>query len=132
MVTYRAVMMGFGNVGGAVAIASVAADLLLEASPTSVRTGEPGLVHIRAALSGGMHVVTANKGPLDDEGWDSAAKINILDNSVMGGDLRLDDVHGEGISAITTAHLTQARRQGGALKLLASVRRGPCGLHLTV
>ena len=69
---------------------------------------------------------------LDVEGWDSAAKIIILANTVMGGDLRLDDVDVEGISAVTTAHLTQARRQGCALKLLASVRRGPRGLHATV
>jgi homoserine dehydrogenase len=201
---------GRPGLGGAAAIASVAADLLLEASPTSVRTGEPGLAHIRTALSRGMHVVTANKGPLvvayrdlmrlahergvelryagtvaaptpalelaryalhgavvesieavpnattnyiltlmeagyaledgiraaqdagiaetdpslDVEGWDSAAKIIILANTVMGGDLRLDDVDVEGISAVTTAHLT--------LKLLASVRRGPRGLHAAV
>ena len=209
---------GRPGLGGATAIASVAADLLLEASPTSVRTGEPGLAHIRAALSRGMHVVTANKGPLvvayrdltrlahergvelryvgtvaaptpalelaryalhgavvesieavpnattnyiltlmeaghaledgiraaqeagiaetdpalDVEGWDSAAKILILANSVMGGDLRLDEVDVEGISAVTTALLTQVRRQGCALKLLASVRRGPRGLHAAV
>ena len=209
---------GRPGLGGAAAIASVAADLLLEASPTSVRMGEPGLAHIRAALNRGMHVVTANKGPLivayrdlmrlaherglelryagavaaptpalelaryalhgavvesieavpnattnyiltlmeagyaledgiraaqdagiaetdpslDVEGWDSAAKIIILANTVIGGDLRLDDVDVEGISAVTTAHLTQARRQGRALKLLASVRRGPRGLHAAV
>jgi homoserine dehydrogenase len=50
----------------------------------------------------------------------------------MGGDLRLDDVDVEGISAVTTAHLTQARRQSCALKLLASVRRGPRALHAAV
>ena len=46
------------------AISSIDADLLLEVSPTSIRTGEPGLGHIRTALERGMHVVTANKGPL--------------------------------------------------------------------
>src|SRR5205085_1681544 len=55
---------GRPGLGAAEAIASVEADLLLEASPTAVRTGEPGLSHIRAALRRGMHVVTANKGPL--------------------------------------------------------------------
>src|SRR5205823_14639770 len=55
---------GQPGLGGAAAIASVAADLLLEASPTAVRTGEPGLAHIRAALGHGLHVVNANKGPL--------------------------------------------------------------------
>jgi len=40
------------------------ADALCEATPVSLQDGEPGLSCIRAALSKGMHVVTANKGPL--------------------------------------------------------------------
>jgi len=40
------------------------ADVLLEASPTNLQDGEPGLSCIREALQQGMHVVTANKGPL--------------------------------------------------------------------
>ncbi len=43
---------------------AVQADALCEASPTNLSTGEPGLNVIRAALERGMHVVTANKGPL--------------------------------------------------------------------
>ncbi|MFQ5899609.1 MAG: homoserine dehydrogenase [Candidatus Methylomirabilia bacterium] len=39
------------------------ADVMVEATPTDIRTGEPALGHIRAALSRGMHVVSANKGP---------------------------------------------------------------------
>ena len=40
------------------------AQLMLEATPTSLKDGEPGLSHIRAALAQGMSVVTSNKGPL--------------------------------------------------------------------
>jgi homoserine dehydrogenase len=40
------------------------ADLLLEASPANLENGQPGLGCIEAALSRGMHVVTANKAPL--------------------------------------------------------------------
>ena len=40
------------------------ADLLLEASPANLEDGQPGLSCIEAALSRGMHVVTANKAPL--------------------------------------------------------------------
>lgn len=210
---------GLPGVGGLDAITSTTdADLLLEASPTSVRTGEPGLSHIRTALSRGMHVVTANKGPLvvayhdlmrlaraervelrgaatvaapvpaldlaryalhgtvvdsieavpngttnyiltmmenghsledgvraaqvagiaetdpalDVDGWDSAAKIIILANAVMGVDVRLDDVSVQGIGAVTTSELAALRRQGQALKLLARARRGPHGLELSV
>jgi homoserine dehydrogenase len=39
-------------------------DVLLEATPLDLKTGQPGLSCIRAALSRGTHVVTANKGPL--------------------------------------------------------------------
>ena len=42
----------------------IEADVLLEASPLDLETGQPGLNCIRTALSRGMHVVTANKGPL--------------------------------------------------------------------
>jgi len=39
-------------------------DVIVEATPTNIRDGEPGLTHIRLALSRGIHVVTPNKGPL--------------------------------------------------------------------
>jgi len=40
------------------------ATLMVEASPTNIKDGEPGLTHIEKALTKGMHVVTSNKGPL--------------------------------------------------------------------
>lgn len=40
------------------------ADLMVEATPTNIVDGEPGLTHIEKALTRGMHVVTSNKGPL--------------------------------------------------------------------
>lgn len=40
------------------------AEMLVEASPTNLKDGEPGLSCMRAALHRGWHVVTANKGPL--------------------------------------------------------------------
>jgi len=40
------------------------ADLLLEASPGNLNDGHPGLGCMEAALSRGMHVVSANKAPL--------------------------------------------------------------------
>jgi homoserine dehydrogenase len=39
-------------------------DILAEATGTNLRDGEPGMRHMRAALQQGMHVVTANKGPI--------------------------------------------------------------------
>ena len=40
------------------------ADLMIEATPTNIDDGEPGLTFIRRALNKGIHVVTPNKGPL--------------------------------------------------------------------
>jgi len=40
------------------------ADVLLEASPTNLQDGQPGLGCMEEALRRGMHVVTVNKGPL--------------------------------------------------------------------
>ncbi len=38
------------------------ADVLLENTPVNHETGQPAVDHIRAALSNGMHAITANKG----------------------------------------------------------------------
>jgi len=43
---------------------SVEADLLVEASPVNLKTGNPGLQAIRSALVKGWSVVSANKAPL--------------------------------------------------------------------
>jgi len=40
------------------------ADIMVEATITNIRDGEPGLTHIREALKRGINVVTSNKGPL--------------------------------------------------------------------
>jgi len=46
------------------AIESVQAEVVVEATPTNIRNGEPGLSHIKAAFRSRKHVVTTNKGPL--------------------------------------------------------------------
>ena len=40
------------------------ARVVIETTPLDVRSGEPAIAHIRAALAGGAHVITANKGPV--------------------------------------------------------------------
>lgn len=40
------------------------ASVMFENSPVNTQTGQPALNHIRAALNLGMHVITANKGPV--------------------------------------------------------------------
>lgn len=40
------------------------ADVMLEATYTDIKTGEPAASHVRTALEQGQHVVTTNKGPV--------------------------------------------------------------------
>jgi homoserine dehydrogenase len=56
--------LGRKGLSGKQALTSLAADLLVETTPTNIKDGEPGMTHIRTALSHGRHVVTAAKGPL--------------------------------------------------------------------
>jgi homoserine dehydrogenase len=43
---------------------SVKAEVAIEVTPLNPSTGEPAISHIRAAFARGMHVITANKGPI--------------------------------------------------------------------
>lgn len=40
------------------------AEVVFEITPLNPNTGEPAIAHIRAAFARGLHVVTANKGPI--------------------------------------------------------------------
>lgn len=40
------------------------ADVLFESTPVNYQTGQPALNYLRAAIQRGMHVITANKGPV--------------------------------------------------------------------
>jgi homoserine dehydrogenase len=50
--------------GAAPPIPTLPADVLVEMTPLDAVAGEPALTYIRDALNAGMHVVTANKGPI--------------------------------------------------------------------
>jgi len=39
-------------------------DAMVETTPTNLKTGQPGLDHLRMAMKNGAHVITTNKGPL--------------------------------------------------------------------
>lgn len=45
-------------------VSALPADVLVEMTPLDPIAGEPALSYIREALAAGMHVVTANKGPI--------------------------------------------------------------------
>ena len=55
---------GRPRVKGVEIIEDVEADVVVEATPTNIIDGEPGLSHIKAALKKKKNVITTNKGPL--------------------------------------------------------------------
>ena len=68
-----------------------AAQVLVELTPHNPVTGEPAISHIRAAFARGLHVVTANKGPIAhafSELRDTAGRRGVefrFESAVMGG-----------------------------------------------
>ncbi|MFJ4923402.1 homoserine dehydrogenase [Streptomyces sp. NPDC088725] len=67
----------------------------------------------------------------DVEGFDAAAKAAILAGIAFHTRVRLDDVHREGISEVTSADLASAQRMGCTVKLLAICERAADGRSVT-
>ena len=67
------------------------ANVMFENSPVNTQTGQPALDHIRTALNLGMHVITANKGPVVHgyreltELAESTGKKFRFESAVLGG-----------------------------------------------
>jgi homoserine dehydrogenase len=55
---------GRAGMGAVELVRQAPGDVLLESTLTNLKDGQPGLDAIRAALGRGMHVVSANKGPI--------------------------------------------------------------------
>jgi len=55
---------GVRDLSGIETIEQAHADVLVEATWTNLKDGEPGLTHIKKALERDLHVVTTNKGPI--------------------------------------------------------------------
>jgi homoserine dehydrogenase len=69
---------------------------------------------------------------LDVEGWDTANKLVIIANSMLGIHTTLHDVQVTGITGITTAQLQAEAQHGRTIKLVATAQRTSQGYHLTV
>ncbi len=104
------------------------ADIIVECTPTNIRTGEPGLSHIRTALDLKKHVVTTNKGPIAlayRELLELARKRNVqlrFEGTVLSGtpaiSVAMNDLAGcdieeiEGILNGTTNYILTRMEQG--------------------
>ena len=194
------------------------ADTIVEATPTDLKTGEPGLSLIRTALNSKKNVVTTNKGPIvlayselkkiaekngaflrfegsvlsgtpvlnlvestfkgieikevrgimngtanyiltkmeiglsyeealkkarkkgiaeeqpeaDIKGWDSAAKIVIVANVLMKGNLNITEVPIKGIDKVTEKDIIKALKDRKHWKLIASAKKTEKGIIASV
>ncbi len=104
--------------------------VLVECTPTNIKTGEPGLSYMNAALERAWHVVTANKGPLviDFDGLSRRAQENQVALKFSGAtaaalptlDVALYSLSGSEISRIegilngTTNHILTRMMKGGS------------------
>ncbi|MGI6376204.1 MAG: homoserine dehydrogenase [Anaerolineae bacterium] len=91
-------------------LSQIEADVLVEASPTNLVDGEPGMSCARAALERGMHLVFANKGPLvlaydDLMAQASRAQRQVLFSGTVAGGLPtvnigVRDLAGSGVTRV--------------------------------
>lgn len=104
------------------AIAGVDADVVLEMTPTDLRTGGPGLEHVRAALAAGRHVATTNKGPVA-LAWTELAELA----RERGVQLRCE---GTVLSGTPVLNLFDAGLRGAGLRAVRGVLNGTCNFVL--
>src|SRR2546423_4592319 len=83
-------------------------DVLAEVTGTNLRDAEPGISHIRTALSQGMSVITANKGP----GALAAKELFVLAHQ-RGVQLRMEATVMAGTPVLSTIREGMAGGQGG-------------------
>lgn len=100
------------------------ADLLLDASPTNLQHGQPGLDLTRGALRRGMAVITANKGPLA-LAYQELAKLSDLKGS--GPPLRFSGCVGGATPSINVGVRDHA---GGHITRIEAVLNGTTQLIL--
>ena len=61
---------------------------------------------------------------LDIKGWDTANKLSIIANTVLGADIGLDDIAVQGIEQVEVDFVLAEKAKGNAVKLVASAKNG--------
>lgn len=110
------------------AVRQAGADMLLEASITNLEDGQPGLGCMEAALERGMHVVTANKGPLVLAYPDLAAKaqsrgVQLRFSATAGGALPTVNI-GQRDLVACDIHRVEAALNGTTTHILGRMEEG--------
>ncbi|MGB7294357.1 MAG: homoserine dehydrogenase [Candidatus Aminicenantales bacterium] len=86
------------------------------------RMGEGATYHEALADAQARGIAEPNP-ELDVEGWDTAAKLLLISNSVLGLELTLNDITVKGITGISPSLVSGAKREGRALKLIGKISR---------
>lgn len=119
---------GRPGMAAADAVRRAGADVLLEASITNLEDGQPGLGCMEAALEQGMHVVTANKGPLVLAYPDLAAKakargLQLRFSGTAGGALPTVNI-GQRDLVACEVHRVEAALNGTTTHILGRMEEG--------
>ncbi|MDI6811669.1 MAG: homoserine dehydrogenase, partial [archaeon] len=104
-------------------IKEVEHEVMVEATPTNIEDGEPGLTHIITALESDRHVVTSNKGPL-------ALEYNKLMGlaAKRGKEMRFEATVGGAMPIIS---LLRENLAGNGILSLKGILNGTCNYILT-
>ncbi|MBA5942028.1 MAG: homoserine dehydrogenase [Methanophagales archaeon] len=104
-------------------IREVEHEIMVEATPTNIVDGEPGLSHIITALESGRHVVTSNKGPMALE---STRLIELA--AKKGKELRFGSTVGGATPIIS---LIRENLAGNRIISVKGILNGTCNYILT-
>ncbi len=87
----------------------------------------------RDALRDAQRLGYAEADPtMDVEGGDAAAKITILANALLGGDMRPKDVSRKGITGVTAEDIRRLKERGERMKLIARAEAADGGVTAEV
>lgn len=115
---------GWGNHWDALdTIARCNADAVVEISYTNLKTGQPAISHLVAALEHGKHAVTSNKGPV-------ALKYRELSTLAQSRNLQIG-VEGTVMSGTPALHLGQDLLAGAGLRRVQGIFNGTTNYILT-
>jgi homoserine dehydrogenase len=104
-------------------IRTVNADVLLEATYTDIKTGEPATSYIKKALRLGKHVVTSNKGP-------AALHYREIHDLARNSGLQFR-IEGTVMSGTPVFHLVESGLAGNTVKEVKGILNGTTNFILT-
>ncbi len=110
------------------AVQRLPADALLEATPTDIRSGQPGLDLARAALQRGVHVVMASKGALV-VAFDELTRMSDWSGDRQAPRLRFS---GAVAGALPSVNIGWRDLAGGEIRSIEAVLNGTTQVMLTL